>query len=556
MRYIEKKRSYKILLVFMFIFLFLIYRMVKFQIFDAEKLTTMAESQYAYEEEIKDNKYKLLDSKGNDLLKYKDKYYAVLVPSAFKDNKEEKDEEKLLTIMYILRNYNEKYDITKNQAIDNSGKNYYEIDKITYEKLKEIKGVKGFYAYKKQEVDKNMNDKKESWKLENMLLNPYKNDQKTFKNKESLEMKIYNKVKDNKSPKIMYKKDLDGVIISEKTKESKSNINPKLTLDSEFQDSIRKILNKKEYKEFGQVGIILSEADSGKIRAMVQKDETLPNTNIGAATQNGFPPGSILKIITEEAALENNKVSLNDRFKCTGEFENNKKGTHGSLSTKEAFIVSCNDIFSQIGRKTGFDNINNIIKKHGLYSKVLDLHYEQQGAIQVEKGEKPNLSDGTLSLVSFGQLIRITPIEAISMVNTVVNNGVYVKPYVLEAFVDDKNNTVEEFNTIKEQIIGTYSANSLKEQMKEVVKRGTGTLTYDPNIEIGGKTGTNERQEVNAEGKTEKLSDAWFVGFFKKDNKYYTMVVFIPTIKTEGESAGTTAVPIFYDIVKEIKNSI
>ncbi len=84
-----------------------------------------------------------------------------------------------------------------------------------------------------------------------------------------------------------------------------------------------------------------------------------------------------------------------------------------------------------------------------MYSKVLNLHYEQQGAIQLEKGKKPNLSDGTLSLVSFGQLIRITPIEAISVVSTVVNNGVYVKPYILEAFVDDKNNTVEEFNNYK-----------------------------------------------------------------------------------------------------------
>ncbi len=325
MRYREKKKAYKLLTLFMVIFLFLIYRMVKFQIFHAEKLATMAESQYAYEEDTRDNKYKLLDTKGNDLLKYKEKYYAVLVPSAFKDNKEEKDEEKLLTIMYILRNYNEKYDITQNQTIDNSGKNYYEIDKITYEKLKNIKGVKGFYAYKKQEVDKNINDKKESWKLENMLLNPYKSDQKTFKGKESLEMKIYNRVKDNKKSKIIYEKDLGGEIISERTEEPKSNINPRLTLDSKVQNSIRKVLNKKEYKDFNQVGVILSEAESGKIRAMVQKDETLPNVNIGSATQNGFPPGSIFKIITEEAALENNKVSLKDSFKCTGEFENNKK---------------------------------------------------------------------------------------------------------------------------------------------------------------------------------------------------------------------------------------
>nr|WP_251860402.1 penicillin-binding transpeptidase domain-containing protein [Clostridium sp. Marseille-Q2269] len=515
----------------------------------------MAESQYAYEEEIKDNKYTLLDTNGNDLLKYKEKYYAVLVPSAFKDNKEEKDEEKLLTIMYILRNYNEKYDITQNQSIDNSGKNYYEIDKITYDKLNRVKGVKGFYTYKKQQIDNNINDKKEYWKLENMLLDPYKNDQKTFKNKDSLEFKIYNKVKNNNIPKIVYKKDLQGEIISQKIEEPKSNINPKLTLDSEVQDSVRKVLSKKEYNDFKQVGVILSEAESGKIRAMIQKDDTLPNVNIGATTQNGFPPGSIFKIITEEAALENNKISLNDSFKCTGEFENNKKGTHGSFTTKDAFVVSCNDIFSQIGQKAGFESINNMVKSHGLYDKVLGLHYEQKGSLQMEKGEKPNLSDGTLSLVSFGQLIRITPIEAVSMVSTVVNNGVYSRPYILESFVDDKNNVLEQFNNTKKQIIDSSSANILKEQMKEVVKRGTATLAYDANIEIGGKTGTNERKEVNSKGKMEPLSDAWFVGFFKANNKYYTMVVFIPKIKTEGESAGTTAVPIFYDIVKEIKDS-
>ncbi|EJO5348049.1 penicillin-binding protein 2 [Clostridium botulinum] len=556
MKYKEKKRVYKLLTLFMGVFLFLIYRMVKFQIFDAEELTSMAQAQYAYEEDIKDNKYKLLDTNGKDLLKYKEKYYAVLVPSAFKDNKEEKDEEKLLTIMYILRNYNEKYDITQNQSIDSSGKNYYEIDKITYDKLKNIKGVKGFYSYKKEVVDNSVYDKKESWKLENMILNPYKSDQKTFKNKESLEMKIYNRVKENKIPKIIYKKDLQGQIISQHIEEPTSNVNPKLTLDSKVQDSIRKVLRKKQYKNFNQIGVILSEAESGKIRAMLQKDETLPNVNIGAATQNGFPPGSIFKIITEEAALENNKVSLKDSFKCTGEFENNKKVTHGSLSTNDAFIVSCNDIFSQIGRKTGFDNINNIAKKHKLYNKVLELHYEQKGAIQMQKGEKPNLSDGTLSLISFGQLIRITPIEAVSMINTVVNNGVYVKPYILESFVDDKDITLEEFNTTKEQIIGKYSANIIKNQMKQVVKRGTAKLAYDPNIEIGGKTGTNERNEANDKGKVEQFSDAWFIGFFKVNNKYYSMLVFIPKIKTEGESAGTTAVPIFYDIVKEIKDFI
>lgn len=555
-KYRSKKRIYNLFILFVIIFGILIYRIFKFQFFDAKKLSVMAESQYTYMESTRENKWLLLDSKGRDLLKYKDKYYAVIVPDSFKENQQDKNEDKILSIIYTLRNYNKDYDITKIQSLDKSGKIYYKIDKNTYEKLEKMKNIKGFYVYKKKVVDKGNTEKKEYWKLENMLLNPYKNDGRTLKDKNTLEMNIYNKVKNNENPKIIYKKDLSGKIISSEIKNTKSNINPKLTLDYDIQEKIKKVLLKDEYKSFDQIGVILMESNTGKIKSMIQKDETLPNINIGAATQNGFPPGSIFKVLVEEAGIEKDIIATNDKFTCKSEFENNHKSSHGTLSVRDAFIVSCNHIFSQIGMKVGFENINYMIKKHGLYDKVLNLQQEQKGYLELKGNKEPNISDGTLPLLSFGQLIRITPIESIAMVNTVVNDGIYVKPYILEGYVNDNNEVIEKLNTKEERIITKNTANIMKNQMLDVVRRGTAKGAYDNNIEIGGKTGTNQRSEVNKDNKLQNYSDGWFIGFFKSNGVYYSMVVFIPNINAKEQSAGSTAVPIFYDIVKNIKDSI
>ncbi|GAA0734593.1 penicillin-binding transpeptidase domain-containing protein [Clostridium oceanicum] len=548
-RYLNKKRIYKVLIIFILIFSVLILRIYKFQYLDRDKFAVMADAQYAYKEPIWENKFKLLDTNGKDLLKYKDKYYAVIVPQSFEDN--EKEEEKVLSILYTLKNYNKDYDLAESN-VTKSGKLYYEIDKNTYEKLMKMKKLKGFYVYKTSVVDKDYNNRKEHWKLENMLLNPYKKDGKTFKNKDSLEYKIYDKTKDNDIDKIVYNKDLNGQIMSNEIEKASKSVNPKLTLDSNIQDKIRKVLENKKYKKYSQIGVALMESDTGKISGMAQKDETLPNVIIGASSKNGFPPGSIFKVIVEEAALENDVITEDDKFYCKGQFEKNHEGCHGNLNYKDAFTVSCNDIFSQIGRKVGFGNIDDIMKRQDLFGKVLNLNYEQKGSFQLSNNKKPSLEDGTLSLISFGQLMRMTPIEALSMVNVVVNNGVYTKPYLLESYVDNNNKTLQTEKTIKKKIIDKDNAINIKDQMIDVVKKGTGKLAYNKNILIGGKTGSTERTEKDGKGKIKSKSDGWFIGFFENNGKTYSMVVFVPNIDSEKESAGNTAVPIFYDIVKEL----
>jgi len=529
---IKNKRLWGVLVIFISIFLILNIRIFQFQYLTSGKLSVMANSQYSYSEDAESLNYLLLDRYGRNLLNYNKKYYEVIVPSAFNSNDFDTDSEDILTLIYTLRSYNNNYDIS-NMNLSNGGqKIYLEIDKSTYDKVKNIKSVKGAYAYTFNELDK-----MGAWNIETLLTNPRKSIDDSFKSKDSIEMNIYNKLKNNKKSQVVFEKDITGNILNERIESAENNLNVRLTLDKNIQDKISEVLKEDKYSKYKQVGVIMMEASTGKIMGMVQKDDSLPNVNIGATTNNGFYPGSIFKVIVEEAGLNNNTLSLDDKFTCRGFYEDEHKN-HGTLNSEQALIVSCNDIFAQIGNKVGYKAFYEMAGNQGLFSKVLGFDSELSGKYEVAE---PKLSDGSISIASIGQSIRITPIEAISIANTVVNGGVYVKPYLIDAYVDNKNNAKETLNTEKKTVISKATAETMKNQMVKVVEEGTAQAAKLNGIQIGGKTGTTQRSEY---------SDGWFVGFFNINGIDYSMVVFVEDIDKNTDSGGTTAAPIFSEIVK------
>lgn len=544
-RLIIRKRQYVVFGIFITLLSILYLRIVKFQYFKSDKLSVMADSQYSYKEDITDASYQLFDCNGKQLLDYNKKYYAVISPEIFSKNNLDTEQDKILTLMYILRNYNNDYDLSKAGVLSSSKKIYYEIDESTYNKLKDIKEIKGFYTYTYSALEKG-----EAWKIENLLINTKRTDNNEQKSQDSLEMQINNKTKSNKKPQIIFNRDVNGSIVEEKTELPKDNVNVRLTFDKNIENKIKEILNNDKNKSFQQIGVVLMEADTGKIKALVQKDDTKPNVNLGVATNHGFFPGSIFKIIVEEAGLDRKTISTTDNFTCRGLIELESHSKHGTLTPEEALVVSCNDIFAQIGAKVGFNNFYDNAKAQGLFEKVLGFDSEKQGAFEVKE---PKISDGSLGLASIGQNLRITPIEAISIANTVANNGTYVKPYIIDAYVDDNNTELESLSTEQRPVIEKSTANIMKNQMIKVVKKGTGQAAYIDNVEIGGKTGSTTRVELSKQaGQPETHSDGWFVGFFKIKDKYYSMTVFVQDIDKDKESGGSTAAPIFKDIVNGV----
>ncbi|MDF2880984.1 MAG: penicillin-binding protein transpeptidase [Clostridiaceae bacterium] len=504
----------------------------------------MANSQYEYKENLSDLNYKILDANGKQLLNYNTIYDIVIVPNIFKDNFDDPMNEKLLTVMYILNNYNstlEKYknsfnlkdEIEKNQSIILN----YEVNEETYNEIKKISGLKGIYSYKHTVVDR-----KDAWRIENVITNTntIKNGKNVSKDGNSLENVIQQKLKQNKFPQITFQRKVGGEIIEGQSGTPENNLNLKLTINKDIEDKIDEVLSDKKYEKFKNIGVLLVESNTGKIISINQKDNTQPNIIIGASTNHGLYPGSIFKIIVEEAGLDRKTISLVKSYSCNGVYEKDSHRFHGTLTPGEALAASCNDIFGQIGLEVGANNFYDNASSQGLFSKVLGLYDEESGSIEENE---PKLVDKSIYKAAIGQGVRITPLEAVAIPNTVVNGGKYVKPYIIQGYVDNNNNMVEQSKAESKQVIEKTTASELKAQMINVVRKGTGIEAAVENVEIGGKTGSTERGET---------SDGWFTGFFKIGGKYYSMVVICPEINKNTESASNTASPVFKEIVEEV----
>jgi cell division protein FtsI/penicillin-binding protein 2 len=463
------KRTIYLLILYLLLFTVLWWRIKVDTVDDAGKLSVWADMQYSEKVNLSELNYLLFDKNGRSLLNYKNRYYAVIDQSAFNKNNLDTKSDDLYALIYILQNYNPSYDLGVLGLNNQSKKISFEIDENTYNKLKNIKEVKGFYIYSYSEVDRS-----KAWKIENLITNTTDPSGDFKKSQGSLEMQVYNKTKTNVQPYIKFNKDIDGNITSETYLNTINNNNVRLTIDENIENNINAVLNSNKYSKFNQISAILMESDTGKILSMTQKDDTQANLNLGSKTENGFEPGSIFKAIVEESGFQQQSLSLADKYSCkqktySGIYDKCPDKDHGTLNAEDAFIVSCNNIYAQIGDKVGRKNFLETARTEGLFNKVLGFDSEVAG-------DYAELKDYELSgQLAIGQSMRITPIQAISIPNTIINGGTYVKPYIIDAYVDNNNNVKEQMQTMQAKILNKSIANIMKNEMIKVVRYGTGT---------------------------------------------------------------------------------
>ncbi|MCE5220386.1 MAG: penicillin-binding protein 2 [Clostridium sp.] len=499
------------------------------QIYPSEKVQSSYQNHQ--EENISNMNYMILDTNGKDLMKYDKKYVLVIDTKPFSLNNYEETLEDLMALNFIMKSENPEFNYT--EIMKKSGKVYYNISEDTYNKINNLKNIKGIYTYITDDTDT-----KKAWSISNMLSKILDEEHEAG----SLEGQLYNYLKDNKNPKSEFYLDNRAVYAKQSVNISDNNKNLKLTIDKEIEDKVREILNKEEYSNLNNIGISIMESDTGKIRAMVQKDESAANINLGIQ-QIGYEPGSIYKVITLGAALDMGLINTNDTFVGTGKID---KVAYGKLSVEQAFEKSCNDIFAQIGSMVGYKKLMEYSQEQGLYSRVLNL---QSGNTNEAIGVKPS-EDAGINNISIGQCMNVTPVQMLGAINTVVNNGVYEKPYIVEDILDKGDNVVKEFETDKKRVYSETTAKLIKNSMRQVVIKGTGIKAYIGDLDIGGKTGS----ATGTEGQTH----GWFAGYFSIGEKNYTMVVFTPEIQSlkgtnnEDLGGGDTAAPIFKDIVKKL----
>lgn len=267
-------------------------------------------------------------------------------------------------------------------------------------------------------------------------------------------------------------------------------------------------------KEAEGVSIIAMNPQNGEILAMVDYPEFNLNdpfsftgdfsecTDLNEMWRNScindtYEPGSVFKIITTAASLEENIVSLDEQFFCPGyitvddrTIHCHKTTGHGSENFVEAIGNSCNPVFITLGLRLGVDRYYSYFDKFGLLEKSgIDLPGEA-GTIM---HEKENMGQVELATVSFGQSFQLTPVRLMTTVAALINGGTTVVPHLGKTIIDSETgeSTPIPYET-GESIVSSETSETLRFLLEKVVSEGGGNKAYLEGYEIGGKTATSQ----------------------------------------------------------------
>ena len=393
-----------------------------------------------------------------------------------------------------------------------------------------------------------------------------------------------------KSGKIVTAKNVKGEAISDKNEqyvEVENGSNIYLTIDATIQGIAEKYLEQAvvENKCGNGGNVIIMNPQNGDILAMAtypdynlndpfsitptglteeewgtlpqeEKSKKLLNVWKNRAVSDLYEPGSTFKLITSAVALEENIITTDhegDIF-CTGSLHVGDRdiscwktdGSHGVQTLRKALQNSCNPAFMQLGQKIGCKLLYKYYEAFGLFSKVGDdiakayegYFFDESKIVPVE-----------LATMSFGQRITITPLQLISAVSAITNDGVYVKPRVVKQIenTDEKSIETVEVEELR-QVISLETSQKMKNMMESVVTEGTGRYAKVEGYSVGGKSGTSEPPVNNPEAGYV----ASFIAISPIENTQVVVLVILYDPHGVSHQGGQTAGPVASQILSEV----
>ena len=284
---------------------------------------------------------------------------------------------------------------------------------------------------------------------------------------------------------------------------------------------------------------------------------------------DGYEPGSTFKVLTMAAALDCGAIDLNTNFYCRGAEQIPgrsqllhcwRSAGHGAEKTPQALQNSCNIAFAHIALKLGGERFYEYVQRFGVLEKTgIDLAGESKGVFF----DKALVTDtdkwGTASLTSgsFGQTFKLTPLQLVRAIASVVNGGKLVEPYIVSEVISADGNTVlRQEPTVVRRTIQESTSETMRELIRSVVTEGTAKNANVPGYAIGGKTGTSEKIDVfdeNGQRVQDKIVS--FVGIAPMEEPEYIVLAALDTpSRSTGIyiSGGVMAAPTVGAILSDI----
>ena len=284
---------------------------------------------------------------------------------------------------------------------------------------------------------------------------------------------------------------------------------------------------------------------------------------------DGYEPGSTFKVLTLAAALDCGAVSLDSHFSCGGAEQIPgrsqllhcwRSAGHGGQTTAQALQNSCNLAFAHIALSLGGERFYDYVQKFGVTEKTgIDLAGESKGIFFDKSLIVDTDKWGTASLTSgsFGQTFKLTPLQLVRAIASVVNGGDLLEPYIVSEILDADGNTVLKAEpTVVRQTIRPETSEIMCKLIESVVTDGTAKNAQVAGFSIGGKTGTSEKIDVldeNGQPTLDKIVS--FVGIAPMNDPQYIVLVALDTpSRTTGLyiSGGVMAAPTVGAVLADI----
>ncbi|WP_373484309.1 penicillin-binding transpeptidase domain-containing protein [Acetobacterium sp.] len=383
---------------------------------------------------------------------------------------------------------------------------------------------------------------------------------------------------------VYFQKDADGNQIPSQTKILKEPVQGEdivLTIDSNIQLMAEKAVEEAAATwKTKSVTAIVMETKTGEVVAMA----TTPDYNLNdpftldpnfaathAADLTGktdqdklaemyknqavsfiYEPGSTFKALTGAAALEEGVVTPDTVVYCDGSIQigdaviNCATGPHGAETVSDAIAHSCNPGLVQIIEKLNPDVFYQYVYNFGLGETTgIELDGEEAGIVNRLSTANGGINEVDYATFSFGQGLAVTPIQIVSAINSVVNDGYYVKPTIISS--ETKGQAIES----PKQIISKETSAATREIMRKVVGYDSDMTALSEGYSIGGKTGTAEKF-INGEYSSSKYVTSFYCFSPVEDPKYSVYVVLDEP--AAGAYGSTSAAPTAISLMKQALN--
>lgn len=371
---------------------------------------------------------------------------------------------------------------------------------------------------------------------------------------------------------------------NEKYIEAENGCNLTLTIDANIQSICEKYLKQAVIDNDCEDGgtVIIMNPQTGDILAMVsypdynlnepfvasdnlksqytnwdglteaEQTNAIQSTWKNRTISESYQPGSTFKIITAAIALEEG-IAVTDEvaYNCIGyDMESGirigcwKAASHGYQTLRQALMNSCNPAFMQIGRKIGGETFYKYYDAFGLLAKTgIDTAGEEKGLFH----NLSNLGPVELATMSFGQGITVTPLQLVTAVSAVANDGVLMQPRLVRQIENADTGIV---TTIEPEevrsVVSKETSEKMLDMLTSVVNDGTGTYGQVQGYSIAGKTGTSEPQG------NDDAYVASFIGIAPSENPELVILVTLYNPKGKSHMGGQIAGPVFAQIASEV----